>query len=249
MIKIKNISYSYPESAVLKDITFKVNSGECVGILGNNGAGKSTLITCLNKIRTPETGEVYIDNQDILKMGRLESARCISYVAQNNEISQMTVFDTVLLGRKPYIKWAISREDMKLCDSIIEQVGLSKFKLKYINELSGGELQKVMLARAFVQQPKLLLLDEPTSSLDPKNQYEMLKLVHDMVKERNISALIVIHDLNLALRYCDKFLFIKDGFVFRYGDESIITEDTISTVYGIDATVTEVNGRKIVVIG
>jgi iron complex transport system ATP-binding protein len=249
MIQIKNISFSYAGNEVLKDISFNVQSGECVGILGNNGAGKSTLITCLNKIRMPKTGEIYINNKDVLKMGRVETARCISYVAQKNELSHITVFDCVVLGRKPYIKWSLSQEDINLCDSMIEQVGLAQFKLRYIHELSGGELQKVMLARAFVQQPQLLLLDEPTSSLDPKNQYEMLALVRHLAQERNISALIVIHDLNLALRYCDKFVFIRDGVVYRYGDTSIITSQTIFDVYGINAVVTEVNGKKTAVIG
>jgi iron complex transport system ATP-binding protein len=233
----------------LKDISFDVQPGECVGILGTNGAGKSTLITCHNKILTPKTGAVYIGSQNVLQMGRREAARRISYVAQKNEISRITVFDSVLLGRKPYIKWTVSQEDINLCDAMIKQVGLSKFKLKYINELSGGELQKVMLARAFVQQPKLLLLDEPTSNLDPKNQYEMLALVRKMVRNSGASALIAIHDLSLALRYCDKFVFIRDGAVYRHGDESIITEETISTVYGIASAIAEVNGRKIVVIG
>ncbi len=249
MIKIKNISFSYAQNEVLKNISFDVRPGECVGILGNNGAGKSTLITCLNKIRKPKTGKIYINNQDIMQMGRLETARHISYVAQKNEISRMTVFDSVLLGRKPYIKWSLSQKDIDLCDAMIKQVGLSKFKLRYIDELSGGELQKAMLARAFVQEPKLLLLDEPTSNLDPKNQYEMLALVQHMVRKKNISALIVIHDLSLALRHCDKFLFINEGVVYRYGDSSIVTEETISDVYGIDSTITEVDGRKIVVIG
>ena len=249
MIEIKNISYSYGENEVLKNISFDAQPGECVGILGNNGAGKSTLITCINKIRTPKTGKVYIDNQDVLKMGRLETAKHISYVAQKNEISQMTVFDTVLLGRKPYIKWAVAREDIDLCEETMEQIGISAFKLRYVDELSGGEQQKVMLARALVQQPRLLLLDEPTSNLDPKNQCEMLELVQKLARERNISVLIVIHDLSLALRYCDKFLFIKSGAVYQYGDESVITEETISVVYGISSTITEVNGRKIVVIG
>jgi len=248
MIEIKNISFSYGKNEVLKNISFDVQNGECVGILGNNGAGKSTLITCLNKILAPKTGEVYIDNHDILKMGRMEAARRISYVAQKNEISQMTVFDSVLLGRRPYIKWAIAQEDIDICGKVIEQLGMSQFKLRYIDELSGGELQKVMLARALVQQPKLLLLDEPTSNLDPKNQHEMLALIHGLAKERNISVLIVIHDLNLALRYCSKFLLMKDGVVFRYGDESIITEEAILVVYGINSSVTEVNGRKIVVV-
>jgi iron complex transport system ATP-binding protein len=248
MIEIKNISFSYADNEVLKDISFEITPGECVGILGNNGAGKSTLITCLNKINTPKTGGIFINRKDILKMGRLEIARNISYVAQKNEISQMTVFDTVLLGRKPYIKWAETKNDIEICDAMIEQVGLSDFKLRYIDELSGGELQKVMLARALVQQPKLLLLDEPTSNLDPKNQYEMLSLVQKLAKEKNIGVLIVIHDLSLALRYCNKFLFIRNGIVFRYGDQSIITEETISVVYGVNSKVTDVNGRKIVVI-
>jgi iron complex transport system ATP-binding protein len=161
----------------------------------------------------------------------------------------MTVFDCVVLGRKPYIKWSLSQEDINLCDSMIDQVGLAQFKLRYINELSGGELQKVMLARAFVQQPQLLLLDEPTSNLDPKNQYEMLALVRQLARERNISVLIVIHDLNLALRYCDKFVFIREGVVYRYGDASTVTSKTIFDVYGINAVVTEVNGKKTAVIG
>ncbi|MCL2382007.1 MAG: ABC transporter ATP-binding protein [Treponema sp.] len=247
-ISVKNISFSYGKNEVLKGISFDARPGECVGILGNNGAGKSTLITCLNKILVPKTGEVYIDSHDILKMGRMETARRISYVAQKNEISQITVFDSALLGRRPYIKWAVTKEDIRLCDTVLEQLGMSQFKLRYIDELSGGELQKVMLARALVQQPKLLLLDEPTSNLDPKNQHEMLALVRELALERNVCVFIVIHDLNLALSYCDKFLLMKDGSVFRYGDESIITEEAISAVYGISSSVTETNGRKIVII-
>ena len=249
MIEIKNISFSYNDNKVLDNISFAVHPGECVGVLGNNGAGKSTLITCINKINMPETGEVFIGGQNILKMRRREIARLVSYVAQKNEISQMTVFDTVLLGRKPYIKWTVSQEDIDICDEMIEQLGMSEFKLRYINELSGGELQKIMLARALVQQPRLLLLDEPTSNLDPKNQYEMLSLVKYLSRKHSIGVLIVIHDLSLALRYCDKFVFIKDGAIYGYGDDSIITEETISAVYDINAIVTEINGRKIVVIG
>lgn len=249
MIEVKNISFAYGKNEVVKDVSFDVLPGECVGILGNNGSGKSTLITCLNKIRAPKTGSVYIDKQNVHKMSRTETARRISYVAQRNEINQITVFDSVLMGRKPYIKWAISQEDIDICDATIEQVGMSDFKLRYVNELSGGELQKVMLARALVQQPKLMLLDEPTSNLDPKNQYEMLALVKKSAIERNISVLIVLHDVSLALRYCDRFLFMKSGRVHQYGCESIITKETIYDVYGIDSAIMEINGRKVVVIG
>ena len=251
MIKIENISYSYDGkkgNEVLKNISFDVKPGECVGILGNNGVGKSTLVTCICKVRTSKSGSVYINERNIYQMKRIEIARLISYVAQKNEISQMTVFDSVLLGRKPYMKLSVSGDDIDICERIIGKVGVSEFKLRYVNELSGGEQQKVMLARALVQEPKLLLLDEPTSNLDPKNQYEMLALVKKMALESNTSVLMVLHDINLALRYCDRFLFLKFGQVYKYGDESIVTQETISDVYAINSTVTEVNDRKVIVI-
>jgi len=251
MIEVKNISYAYGGRAgndVLRDVSFDVNPGECVGILGNNGVGKSTLITCLCRIRPPKSGSIYMDSKDIYKMKRLDTARRIAYVAQKNEISQITVFDSVLLGRKPYMKLSVSKTDIDICEEIIEQIGISEFKLRYVNELSGGELQKVMLARALVQQPKLLLLDEPTSNLDPKNQHEMLNLVRKIAKESNLSVLIVLHDLSLALRYCDKFLFLKSGQVYKYGGKSIVTRETIADVYDISATIVDVNGHKTLVV-
>ena len=142
----------------------------------------------------------------------------------------------------------MSKGDIDICNETIHQIGMDEFCLRYVNELSGGELQKVMLARALVQEPKLLLLDEPTSNLDPKNEYEMMSLVRDVARERQIGVMVVIHDLSLALRFCDKFLFLKDGVVHRYGDESIITPETIKDVYGIDAKIVPVDGRKIVMI-
>ena len=183
MIQIRNISFSYKNDEVLKDISFDLQYGDFVGILGNNGAGKSALVACLNKISTPKTGGVYIDGQDVLQMSQLEISRRISYVAQRNFLSQMKVFDAVLTGRKPYITWGVAQEDIDICEAMIEQLGLEDFKLRYINELSSGELQKVIFARALVQQPKLLLLDEPTNNLDPKNQYEILLLVQKLAQK------------------------------------------------------------------
>ena len=170
MIEVKNLSFSYGSYDVLKGISFSVEPGQCVGILGNNGAGKSTMITCINRIRMPKSGHIYIDGQDLQKLRRNALARKVAYVAQKNELTNATVFDCVLLGRTPFIKWSIRQEDLDACEEMIEQLGLSHLKLRNVDQLSGGEMQKVMLARALVQQPELLLLDDPTSNLDPRNQ-------------------------------------------------------------------------------
>lgn len=249
MIELKNISFAYGKKTVLSNISFTAFNGECVGILGNNGAGKSTLITCINRIKIPSSGEIYVDGKAVQNMSRNELARHIAYVAQQNEMKQITVFDSILLGRKPYIKWAMTREDIDICAAMIHRVGLGDFQLRNLDELSGGELQKVMLARALVQQPRVLLLDEPTSNLDPRNQYEMMELVRDIAKEQGITVLIVIHDLNLALRYCDRFYFLKDGHGFRYGDIKAVDQATIEYVYGISARVIEIEKRMYVMIG
>lgn len=248
MIEIKDISFSYGSTKILDRVGFTAQAGECVAILGNNGAGKSTLITCINRIRTPEAGEVLIDGKPVRGMGRNELAKNIAYVAQNNETSHATVFDCVLLGRKPYIKWGVSQEDIDLCEAMLRRVGMEAFHVRNLDELSGGELQKAVLARALVQQPRVLLLDEPTSNLDPKNQYEMMALVQQIAREQGITVLIVIHDLNLALRYCDRFYFLKDREGYSYGGAETVTAETIRNVYGIGAEVITVNGRKAVIM-
>ena len=248
MIEIRDIAFSYGRQRILNGVSFTAQPGECVGILGNNGAGKSTLITCINRIRTPERGEVIIDGKPVRDMSRNEMARTIAYVAQKNEMSHATVFDCVLLGRKPYIKWSVSQEDIDLCEAMIRRVGMEQFQVRSLDELSGGELQKVMLARALVQQPKLLLLDEPISNLDPRNQYEMMALVRQIAREQGIAVFSVIHDLNLALRYCDRFYFLKDGTGYSYGGMETVTAETIQTVYGIKAEIAQINGKQVVVL-
>ena len=248
MIEIKEISCSYPDADILKNVGFTAESGEVVGLLGNNGAGKSTLVTCLNRIRTPKSGSLHIDGKNAFQMGRNELARTVSYVAQKNELTHSTVFDCVLLGRKPYMKWSICQEDLDICTRIMARVGLLDYQMRYVDELSGGELQKVMLARALVAEPKLLLLDEPTSNLDPKNQYEMMALVRQLAKEQGFTVITVIHDLNLALRFCDKFYFLKAGEGYSYGGIDTVTPETLQAVYGIRAEVLDVKGRKTVIM-
>lgn len=248
MLEINGLDFGYRTNRkILNQIKLDVNNGEFVAILGNNGAGKSTMLKCINKIIAPQNGSVLINETDILKMNRLEIAKNTAYVAQKSEGSRITAYDAILLGRKPYIKLAPKKEDYDLVEEIIETMGLQDFSLRYIDELSGGELQKVMIARALAQEPKVLLLDEPTSCLDLKNQLEVLKLISNITRQNNIAVVIVIHDLNLALRYCDRFLFLKDSQVFCYGGMDVMTPETIGAVYQVPVAVESYQNKKVVI--
>lgn len=248
MINVQQLSFSYHKAVqILKGIEFNAKEGECVAVLGNNGAGKSTMIKCLNRILEPQEGTVTVNGNDVSNLRRQTIAQDVAYVSQQNESSKFTVYDTVLLGRKPYIKLNPTDEDHRITKDIIDRMGLSKYALRYIDELSGGELQKVMLARALAQQPKVLMLDEPTSNLDLQNQYGVMQIVREIAKEDNICVIIVIHDLNLAIRYCDRFLLIKDSYVYSMGGVETVTCEAIRDVYGMDVAIESIRGYPTVV--
>lgn len=248
MINVQNLSFSYCKAyRILEDIEFDAREGQCVAILGNNGAGKSTMIKCLNRILKPQEGAVVVNGHDIGSLNRQAIAQDMAYVAQQNESSKFTVYDAVLLGRKPYIKMNPTAEDHRITRDIIGRMGLKSFELRYLNELSGGELQKVMLARALAQQPKVLMLDEPTSNLDLKNQYEVMGVIRNIAAEEKICVIIVIHDLNLAIRYCDRFLFIKNSQVYSLGGAETVNCESIRDVYGMDVTIENIRGYQTVV--
>lgn len=248
MINVQNLSFSYCKAyQILNKIEFDAEEGQCVAILGNNGAGKSTMVKCLNRILMPQEGAVVVNGRDVGSLNRQAIAQEMAYVAQQNEGAQFTVYDAVLLGRKPYIKISPTEEDHRITRNIIDRMGLSDFSLRYIDELSGGELQKVMLARALAQQPKVLMLDEPTSNLDLKNQYEVMGIIRDIAAEDRICVVIVIHDLNLALRYCNRFLFIKNSHVYSLGGAETVNCDAIREVYGMDVTIENIRGYPTVV--
>lgn len=235
MVNVKNISFAYSKNAspILNDVSFDIEDGLCAAILGINGAGKSTLLKCIDRILYAQKGKVLVDGKDVFSMRGNEMARNIAYVAQDARSVNMTVYDAVLLGRKPYIQWDASEEDHRIVKDILHKMHLDDYVLRNMTELSGGEAQKVMLARALAQQPKLLLLDEPTSNLDPRNQHEVLQTVRSIAKETGICVLTVLHDLNLAIRYCDRFLFLRDSEVFSYGGLETMISETIEKVYGM----------------
>lgn len=249
MLHVENVAFAYSKTAeIIKQVSFDLEAGHCLALLGNNGAGKSTLLKCLNRVHEPKNGVIAVQGQNIYDLSRSDIAKNMAYVAQQSEGSQLTVFDSILLGRKPYIKMSPTDEDIAIAQKAMERMELEKFALRYTDELSGGELQKVVLARALAQQPKILLLDEPTSNLDLYNQHEVLRVVSQIAKSDGISVVVIIHDLNLALRYCDRFLLIQNGIVYRYGNDSVITAEAIRDVYHVEAQIVEVMGRKMVMV-
>ena len=249
MLKVENLQYGYPGGPeVLKEIAFSLEEGKFIAILGNNGAGKSTMLKCFNQILAPRQGSISLNGEEILKLSAREMAKRIAFVAQSVPNVKMTVHDMVMLGRKPYMKWGVTEKDHRMVHEAMDKLKVSSIRGRFLNQLSGGERQKVMLARALAQEPKLLLLDEPTSSLDLQNQYQVLQIVRDICHETKISAIVVIHDLNLALRFCDRFLLMQDGQVYDFGTADVLNRKAIWDVYGIHGEVVSVGEQKLVLV-
>lgn len=249
MIEAKGICFHYKNCpVVLQNVGFQAEDGHFLAILGNNGAGKSTLLKCMNGILKPDAGSLLLDGEDLLTMPHRQVAQRVAFVAQTVASTQMTVHDMVMLGRRPYMGWSFSREDHDIVHAAMARLGLMDMRGRFLNQLSGGERQKVMLARALAQQPRLLLLDEPTSALDIRNQYQVLKIVGELCRTEGLTAVVVIHDLTLALRFCDRFLLMRDGQVYRCGGLEVLDKTALREVYGVDAEPVVVNGRHIVLV-
>jgi iron complex transport system ATP-binding protein len=247
ILSVAGLEFRYNSRPVLDAVSFRLAPGQVMAVLGVNGAGKSTLLKCVNRVLRPINGSVFLDGQDVLRMRRTDVAKRIGYVPQKHGDEPMTVFEAVLLGRRPHIKWAVTEADYRVVANILGLMSLEEFALRPVGSLSGGETQKVVLARALAQEPDLLLLDEPTSNLDLKNQIEVMTLVSATVRKRGLSALIALHDLNLALRFADWYLLLKDGRVHALVDRSGITPDAVHEVYGVSVVLAEIEGYPVVV--
>lgn len=245
--EVEDIRFSYRSRPVLDGVSFGVEKDDVVSVLGPNGVGKTTLMKCINKVLTPEAGSVLIDGSELHQMNKRDIARNIGYVAQRGETSRTTVFDSVLLGRRPHFEWDVTDKDIRLAGRVLHLLCLDHLALKYVDEISGGEYQLVQIARVLVQQPKVILLDEPTNSLDLSNQHMIMHLIRNIVKKNHMAAIMTIHDLNLAIRHSDKFVLMKDGAIFTAGDYSVITPENIRAVYNIDAYVENVRGVPVVI--
>lgn len=247
ILAVNGIEFRYGSRTVLENVGFSVCQGEFLTVLGNNGARKSTLLKTLNKILMPQKGSILLGRDELSKLSRLAIAREIAYVTQRYESNRLTVFDVVLLDRKPYIKWEATARDLTLGEGILEKTGLADFSLRYLDEISGGELQKVIIARALAQEPSILLLDEPTSSLDLKNRIEVLKVLQKAAHKENVAIIAVMHDLNLALRFADKFLLLKNKKVFAAGGMEVMNAENITQVYGIPVIVEKVGYQPVII--
>lgn len=247
ILSVQGISFSYNSHPVLEGVSFELDRGRVLGVLGINGAGKSTLLKCINKILKPSKGSILLNDENILSLSGKHIARRIGYVPQKYPEETLTVFDTVLLGRKPHIKWAADKRDYEIVERIIHTMKLDPFALRKVSELSGGESQKVIIARALAQEPDILLLDEPTSNLDVKNQIDVMGLMKDVVHDHDVTVIVTMHDLNLALRFTDKLLMLRHNSVYACIEAKEVTPEIIREVYDIDVILADVKGYPVVV--
>lgn len=236
-IKVDDLNITLEKNNILKDINIEVDNKEVVGIIGPNGSGKSTLLKCIYRVLKPNDGAILLDNIDIKDMSVKESSKRLAVLSQHNNYNfDFTVKDIVLMGRSPHKKFMErdNKNDYDIANEALKKVDMFEFKDRSFQSLSGGEQQRVILARALAQQPQCLILDEPTNHLDIKYQLQLMRIV----KGLGIEVIAAIHDLNIAAMYCDKIYVLKDGEVIKYGKpKDILTQELIKYVYEVDSEV------------
>ena len=238
-ISAKDIHLSYGAKEILKGVDIHSENGEFVGLIGPNGSGKSTLLKCIYRILKPNAGQVFLDEEELRAMSIKESARKMGVVAQHNYYNfEFTVREVVMMGRAPHKK-ALERdnaEDYEIVEEALKTVGMEEFAQRSFSTLSGGEQQRVILARALAQQTPCLILDEPTNHLDITHQLQLMRIV------KNLSATVIsaIHDLNIAAMFCDRIYALKEGRIIARGTpREVLTKDFIRQVYQVDAEITK----------
>ena len=249
-VKIDNLSFSYPGVDVLRDIVFDMNKAELVGILGPNGVGKSTLIHCMDRILEPTKGAILVDDVSVKNIHLRDLAKIMGYVpCVSSDAFPMTVLDTILVGRHPHNDWRLKKEDFDIVHDAMKTMGIEDLALRHFNELSAGQKQKVMLARGLVQEPKVLLLDEPTANLDIKHQYGVSKMLRSISRTKSVLVIMICHDLNIAAKYCDRIMLLSNKTIFAAGTpQEVITAENVKMVYGVDCEVIQTDGVPHVIV-
>ncbi len=244
MLQVEKLSQRYGRTTVFSDVSFFLEAGSFLALLGPNGTGKTTLLKTIGMMLHPAEGACRLDGADLFSMTAQQRARRVSYLPQSTHAPfPMQVIDAVLLGRFPYTTFAPKQKDREQAARVLEQLGLSALAFRDLSHLSGGERQQVFLARALVQDPRLLLLDEPTSNLDLKNQLQTMKIVRQLCRTEGLTAIAAIHDLNLAAMFCDTFLMLSGGSLAAFGGRDVLTRERIEEVYGVSVDVITVDER------
>lgn len=243
VIDVKNITFRYENRTILDNISFSIECGTFFSIIGPNGSGKTTLLKNLSYVLSPESGTIEINGRDLRSYRKRELARNISFVSQNTSVDfEFTVMDVVLMGRAPYLKPFESEtaEDVEIASECMKLTGVFDLRDKKITEISGGERQRVQIACALAQQTGILLLDEPVSNLDIQYQVSILGMLKNLSKEKTMTVVTVLHDLNLAAEYSDKIMLMKDGRVLKSGTPSeVLNEQNIKEAYKTSVYITQ----------
>ena len=247
MLQVDHLCQSYGRAEVFSDVSFSLPGGAFLALLGPNGTGKTTLLKTLGMLLAPAKGTCALDGEDLAAMTAPQRARLVAYLPQSTHAPfPMQVIEAVLLGRFPYTVFAPREQDREEAARILDRLGLSALAFRDLSRLSGGERQQVFLARALVQNPRLLLLDEPTSNLDLKNQIQTMQAVRTLCMEEGLTAIAAIHDLNLAAMFCDHFLILHQGRLSSFGGGEVLTPQLIREVYGVEVEKHIFDGRTFI---
>ncbi len=240
-LRARGLEFYYAARKVLDNISFTAEVGELIGLVGPNGSGKTTLLKILDGLLKPKVGSVYLDGRKLQDLRLDEIARMMAMVPQDSIAnSEFTVFEIVMMGRTPHLKrfsleGAEDEKKVKKWMELTETIHLAERKL---TEISGGERQRVIIARALAQEPKVLLLDEPTANLDICYQLQIMNLIKNLTRRLNLIAICAIHDLNLAARYCDKLILLSEGKIVAIGKPiEVITAENLRKVFKIDVKI------------
>ncbi|GAC1403440.1 MAG: ABC transporter ATP-binding protein [Ktedonobacteraceae bacterium] len=248
LLEVQNITFGYGDKPLLYDVSLGVQRGEMIGLLGPNGSGKTTLLRLVSGLLRPQQGRVLIESRNLQQWGRRGAAQRIAVVPQELHIPfAFTVEHMVSLGRTPFVKPLLgerTQHDQEIVEDALQATAIAPLAKRIFNELSGGERQRVMIAMALAQEPSLLLLDEPTSHLDIKYQIETLELVQRLNRERGVTVIAAMHDLNLASRYFSRLLLFQRGIVADGGPAEVLEPGLLSRVYGVDVRVGILRGAK-----
>lgn len=246
MIEACDLALAAGKSTVLRDVGLRAEPGTITALLGPNGAGKTTLLRCLAGLVKPDRGAVMVEDRPLAQLGPRERARRIGYLPQRLEVSRLSVFDAVLAGRLPHSQGEPSEKDLAAVAGALRALDLEHLAMRALDSLSGGEAQRVGIARALVQTPRILLLDEPTAALDLRGTGELLALLRRLVREHALAAICVLHDLNVALRFADSFVFLRHGRVVAHGGRETVTEELIRFVYDVPVVVGSIDNVPVV---